>query len=166
MIFRILEFNLFKMTTYATLQEISQSETPFVISDNTVFINQSVLVKNDTPVTIEVCKNIGDIMMGFAIQSYDIKFEQAVCQNSDGILRFLQIFEPYFKNISQQIIKGELLHDPIFHVITTHEIYNAFRYRMINFFNTALFNIQENGHDGHDCPSDPSEQPTPKRPRV
>jgi hypothetical protein len=120
-----------KMTT-------SDNTHMFLFEGETIKISPTLLLDGDQSITPAVCKNLGDIIMEFAIQSYDIKFCDPTSQNEhDSILYFLQHFEPYFNHIFQSLKAGSLKYDPVFQLVENSDQRVAFRYRINNFLTTS-----------------------------
>ena len=157
---------------YNTVNSQYNNIIPFKVVGNIVYVNPHVLINSGELIDSYVCNNIADILMGFMIQSYSVRFDFTPSQylNLDNILYFLQTTEPYFTNIFKEIEEGKLTHDPMFNVISSFEIYNSFRYRVLDFINNSLNSIEttpvterdESSSNIDTEPSEPSE-PSAKR---
>lgn len=134
----------------------------FVFDGDLIIISPTILLNGDQSITPTVCKNLGDIIMEFAIQSYDIKFCDPTSQTEhDSILDFLQHFEPYFNHIFRSLKAGSLKYDPVFQLIENPDQLAAFEYRMSNFLNISLATCVG---DHHKPP--PNRDPNAKRQRI
>ena len=106
--------------------------------NNIIIINPAILIDGHQPIAPDVCKNLSDIIMEFAIQSYDIKFGEAEPAAVHNISYFLQHFEPYFNHITQQLKTGSLKYDSPFQLLESSDQLAAFHYRISNFLNISL----------------------------
>lgn len=148
--------------TYNTVNSQYNNIIPFKVVGNIVYVNPHVLINSGELIDSYVCNNIADILMGFMIQSYSVRFDFTPSQylNLDNILYFLQTTEPYFTNIFKEIAEGKLTDDPMFNVISSFEIYDSFRYRVLDFINNSLNSIEMNQVPSHDINrSAPSPEP-------
>ena len=119
----------------------------FVFEGNLIIISPTILLNGDQSITPPVCKNLGDSIMEFAIQSYDIKFCDPASQTEhDSILYFLRHFEPYFNHIFQSLKAGSLKYDLVFQLVENSDQLAAFHYRINNFLTISLTMCDGNLH--------------------
>ena len=119
----------------------------FFFEGDLIIINPAILLDCDHPIAPDVCKNLSDIIMEFAIQSYDIKFRDIGSPSDQACMHtFLQHFKPYFNHISQQLKLGALKYDPVFQLVENSDQRAAFHYRMTYFLTISSAMCDSNLH--------------------